>query len=97
MTNIILCLLLRRFTDSHRRNSSNAGGGGERVLWEAVRATQKRWPKAICVIYTGDANVGKAAMLERVEVGHHFLPRFWNGVGCSGSNNNPVPNSPDPI
>lgn len=67
MTNIILCLLLRRFTDSHRRNSSNAGGGGERVLWEAVRATQKRWPKAICAIYTGDANVGKAAMLERVE------------------------------
>jgi alpha-1,2-mannosyltransferase len=46
---------------------SNAGGGGERVLWEAVRATQKRWPKAICAIYTGDHEVNKAAMLERVE------------------------------
>ncbi|KAJ6113636.1 CAZyme family GT4 [Penicillium sp. IBT 18751x] len=45
----------------------NAGGGGERVLWEAVRATQKRWPKAICAIYTGDHEVNKAAMLERVE------------------------------
>ncbi|RAL09507.1 alpha-1,2-mannosyltransferase ALG11 [Aspergillus homomorphus CBS 101889] len=44
----------------------NAGGGGERVLWEAVRATQKRWPKAICAIYTGDHEVNKAAMLERV-------------------------------
>ncbi|KAJ5172213.1 Glycosyl transferase family 1 [Penicillium capsulatum] len=46
---------------------SNAGGGGERVLWEAVRATQKRWPKAICAIYTGDHEVNKATMLERVE------------------------------
>ncbi|KAJ5647670.1 hypothetical protein N7490_004042 [Penicillium lividum] len=45
----------------------NAGGGGERVLWEAVRATQKRWPKAVCVIYTGDHEANKATMLERVE------------------------------
>ncbi|KAJ5430422.1 Glycosyl transferase family 1 [Penicillium cf. griseofulvum] len=45
----------------------NAGGGGERVLWEAIRATQKRWPKAICAIYTGDHEVNKATMLERVE------------------------------
>ncbi len=47
---------------------SNAGGGGERVLWAAIRATQKRWPKAICVVYTGDHEVDKAAILERVEV-----------------------------
>lgn len=47
---------------------SNAGGGGERVLWAAVKATQRRWPRAICVIYTGDHDVTKAAMLERVEV-----------------------------
>ncbi|KAJ5477168.1 GDP-Man:Man(3)GlcNAc(2)-PP-Dol alpha-1-2-mannosyltransferase [Penicillium diatomitis] len=45
----------------------NAGGGGERVLWEAVRATQKRWPKAVCAIYTGDHEVNKTSMLERVE------------------------------
>ena len=50
--------------------NSNAGGGGERVLWEAVCATQKRWPKAICVIYTGDSDVSKAAMLQKVEVCH---------------------------
>jgi hypothetical protein len=47
---------------------SNAGGGGERVLWEAVHATQKRWPRATCVIYTGDHEVGKTEMLERVKV-----------------------------
>ncbi|KAL4808507.1 hypothetical protein BDV18DRAFT_135147 [Aspergillus unguis] len=45
----------------------NAGGGGERVLWEAVRATQRRWPKAVCAIYTGDLDVTKTAMLERVQ------------------------------
>ncbi|KAJ5625924.1 CAZyme family GT4 [Penicillium lagena] len=52
-------------TDGERY--SNAGGGGERVLWEAVRATQRRWPKAICAIYTGDHEVNKTTMLERVE------------------------------
>ena len=46
----------------------NAGGGGERVLWAAIRATQKRWPKAVCVVYTGDHDVNKEAMLHRVEV-----------------------------
>ncbi|KAK2783684.1 asparagine-linked glycosylation protein [Emmonsiellopsis sp. PD_33] len=45
----------------------NAGGGGERVLWAAVRATQKRWPKAICAIYTGDTDVDKSTMLEKIE------------------------------
>lgn len=47
---------------------SNAGGGGERVLWAAIRATQKRWPKAKCVVYTGDHDVNKEAILARVEV-----------------------------
>ncbi|KAI1948012.1 asparagine-linked glycosylation protein [Ophidiomyces ophidiicola] len=45
----------------------NAGGGGERVLWAAVRATQKRWPKAICVVYTGDQDVDKTTMLNNIE------------------------------
>ena len=47
---------------------SNAGGGGERVLWAAIKATQKRWPKAVCVVYTGDNDVTKSAILERVKV-----------------------------
>ncbi|KAM4059246.1 glycosyl transferases group 1 domain-containing protein [Hirsutella rhossiliensis] len=45
----------------------NAGGGGERVLWAAIRATQIRWPKAKCVVYTGDHDVNKDAILQRVE------------------------------
>ena len=47
---------------------SNAGGGGERVLWAAIRATQKRWPKAKCIVYTGDHEVDKSAILARVKV-----------------------------
>lgn len=46
----------------------NAGGGGERVLWAAIRATQKRWPKAKIVVYTGDHEVTKDQILSRVKV-----------------------------
>ncbi|KAH4151928.1 asparagine-linked glycosylation protein 11 [Parastagonospora nodorum] len=45
----------------------NAGGGGERVLWAAIRATQKRWPEATIVVYTGDHDVDKNAILKRVK------------------------------
>ncbi|KAK3321410.1 glycosyltransferase family 4 protein [Cercophora scortea] len=45
----------------------NAGGGGERVLWAAIRATQERWPRAKCVVYTGDHDVSKDDILARVE------------------------------
>ncbi|KAI3324000.1 glycosyltransferase family 4 protein [Xylariaceae sp. AK1471] len=45
----------------------NAGGGGERVLWAAVRATQRRWPKAKVVVYTGDHTITKDKMLSRVK------------------------------
>ncbi|KAH7146464.1 family 4 glycosyltransferase [Dactylonectria macrodidyma] len=48
----------------------NAGGGGERVLWAAIRATQDRWPHAKCVVYTGDHDVTKDEILARVK--HRF-------------------------
>ncbi|KAL8953217.1 MAG: hypothetical protein Q9222_000916 [Ikaeria aurantiellina] len=48
----------------------NAGGGGERVLWAAIQATQQRWPKAVCAVYTGDKGVGKEDMINNVE--HRF-------------------------
>jgi hypothetical protein len=58
--------------------ASNAGGGGERVLWAAIRATQKRWPDAVCVVYTGDHDVDKAAILKRVKVITTALDIFLN-------------------
>ncbi|SPO03956.1 probable GDP-Man:Man(3)GlcNAc(2)-PP-Dol alpha-1,2-mannosyltransferase [Cephalotrichum gorgonifer] len=45
----------------------NAGGGGERVLWAAIRATQLRYPDALCVVYTGDHDVEKEAMIAKVK------------------------------
>jgi alpha-1,2-mannosyltransferase len=50
----------------------NAGGGGERVLWAAIRATQQRWPEAVCVVYTGDHDVDKNQIIKRVQVHHIF-------------------------
>ncbi|KAF9968975.1 asparagine-linked glycosylation protein [Actinomortierella ambigua] len=32
----------------------NAGGGGERVLWTAIREIQERYPRVVSVVYTGD-------------------------------------------
>ncbi|CAF0800194.1 unnamed protein product [Brachionus calyciflorus] len=32
----------------------NSGGGGERVLWSAIKALQDAYPNCICVVYTGD-------------------------------------------
>ncbi|KAM5311149.1 GDP-Man:Man(3)GlcNAc(2)-PP-Dol alpha-1,2-mannosyltransferase [Glossophaga mutica] len=42
----------------------NAGGGGERVLWCALRALQKKYPTAVYVVYTGDVNVSSEQILE---------------------------------
>ncbi|KAM0790159.1 hypothetical protein ACM66B_005478 [Microbotryomycetes sp. NB124-2] len=46
----------------------NAGGGGERVLWTAIRALQQRDSKVVSIVYTGDAvTSSKQDMLERVK------------------------------
>ncbi|XP_036760757.2 GDP-Man:Man(3)GlcNAc(2)-PP-Dol alpha-1,2-mannosyltransferase [Manis pentadactyla] len=42
----------------------NAGGGGERVLWCALRALQKKYPEAVYVVYTGDVDVSSQQILE---------------------------------
>ena len=44
----------------------NAGGGGERVLFAAIQATQQRYPDALCVVYTGDHDVSKQQILTNV-------------------------------
>lgn len=48
--------------------TSNAGGGGERVLWAAIRATQIKYPESLCVVYAGDCgNVTKAQIVDKVK------------------------------
>ncbi|KAK4496187.1 hypothetical protein PRZ48_012167 [Zasmidium cellare] len=44
----------------------NAGGGGERVLFAAVLATQQRYPNALCVVYTGDHDASREQILTNV-------------------------------
>lgn len=43
----------------------NAGGGGERVLWQAVHALQGRYPLVRCVIYTGDTDASSKEILNK--------------------------------
>ncbi|KAH8314805.1 hypothetical protein KR067_001283, partial [Drosophila pandora] len=45
----------------------NAGGGGERVLWCAVKALQKRYSNAKIVIYTGDIDASPNSILEKAK------------------------------
>jgi alpha-1,2-mannosyltransferase len=37
------------------------------VLWAAIRATQSRWPNAICVVYTGDHDIDRNAVVASVK------------------------------
>lgn len=43
----------------------NAGGGGERVLWVAIKAIQNRYPNVRCVVYTGDTDAKAEDILSR--------------------------------
>lgn len=64
--------LVARVYTRAKMSCSNAGGGGERVLWAAIRATQQTWPKALCVVYTGDHNVTKEDIIKQVKSGFNI-------------------------
>ncbi|KAF8636015.1 hypothetical protein AX15_000175 [Amanita polypyramis BW_CC] len=44
----------------------NAGGGGERVLWTAIAAIQRSHPNVVAVVYSGDVDAAKDAILTKV-------------------------------
>ena len=44
----------------------NAGGGGERVLWQSIRALQSRYNFIKCIVYTGD-KATKSAICSKVK------------------------------
>ncbi|XP_043704727.1 GDP-Man:Man(3)GlcNAc(2)-PP-Dol alpha-1,2-mannosyltransferase-like isoform X1 [Telopea speciosissima] len=44
---------------------TNDGGGGERVLWCAVKAIQEEYPNLDCVIYTGDYDASPQSLMDR--------------------------------
>lgn len=43
----------------------NAGGGGERVLWVAIRSLQNRYPNVKCLVYTGDCDASGQEILQK--------------------------------
>lgn len=45
----------------------NAGGGGERVLWCAIRSLQNRYDFVKCVVYTGDTDASPIQILKRAK------------------------------
>ncbi|XP_061745440.1 GDP-Man:Man(3)GlcNAc(2)-PP-Dol alpha-1,2-mannosyltransferase [Nerophis ophidion] len=46
----------------------NAGGGGERVLWCAIRALQQRYSHVDFVVYTGDLGVSAHEILDGARI-----------------------------
>jgi len=47
---------------------SNAGGGGERVLWSAIAVLQTKEPEIVSIIYSGDIGATKSQILDKVKV-----------------------------
>lgn len=46
---------------------ANAGGGGEKVLWVALKAMQQKYPRATYYIYTGDIEFSSVEILRKVK------------------------------
>jgi alpha-1,2-mannosyltransferase len=80
----LLAAALRRLLIPRRRPAdaagffhpyTNDGGGGERVLWCAVRAVQELRPDLPCAVYTGDADAAPDALAARAldRFGVHLL------------------------
>jgi len=57
---------------------SNAGGGGERVLWSAIAILQAKEPEIVSIIYSGDIDATKTQILDKVKVIAFVL--CWNHV-----------------
>lgn len=48
--------------------NSNAGGGGERVLWTAIAFMQRTEPDVISVVYSGDTDARKEQIIAKAKV-----------------------------
>ncbi|XP_066943800.1 GDP-Man:Man(3)GlcNAc(2)-PP-Dol alpha-1,2-mannosyltransferase [Macrobrachium rosenbergii] len=77
----VAVLTLRRGEKGYRHVAffhpyCNAGGGGERVLWCAIRAIQRKYPKVKCYIYTGDTDATPQEILQKAQQRFNIvLPR----------------------
>ncbi|KIY52573.1 hypothetical protein FISHEDRAFT_69731 [Fistulina hepatica ATCC 64428] len=48
-------------------SSTHTGGGGERVLWTAIASIQRSDPNILSVVYTGDVDATKDAIIAKVK------------------------------
>lgn len=79
MATYLFLLVLRKYVGRSRMKNDkftnvaffhpycNAGGGGERVLWCAVQALQKKYPLVKIFIYTGDTDASPSEILSKAE------------------------------
>lgn len=66
----------RVFVSNLTKYVSNAGGGGERVLWTAVALVQRTEPDVVSVIYSGDVDASKEEIIQKVKVCGPFSSLF---------------------
>ena len=59
----------------------NAGGGGERVLWVAIKAIQEKYPDVRCVVYTGDYDSSGPAIMAKALSSFQVRERERNSKG----------------
>jgi alpha-1,2-mannosyltransferase len=53
----------------HFADRSNAGGGGERVLWTGIAHLQRAHPDVVSLVYTGDyPQASKEEILRKINV-----------------------------
>ncbi|CAO4371992.1 unnamed protein product [Caenorhabditis nigoni] len=67
----LIVIPFRLISDTRRKSKTvaffhpycNAGGGGERVLWAAIRTMQKKFPDRKFYVYSGDTDATKEQIL----------------------------------
>ncbi|XP_046475881.1 GDP-Man:Man(3)GlcNAc(2)-PP-Dol alpha-1,2-mannosyltransferase [Neodiprion pinetum] len=50
----------------------NAGGGGERVLWAAIKSIQTKYPSVHIAVYTGDLDAEAEQIIKKAEKGFNI-------------------------
>lgn len=65
---------LRIISDPRLCLSSDARGGGERVLWMAIQYVQKAFPNATVAVYTARGGAADSVIIQNAEVFSQYSP-----------------------
>lgn len=65
------------WSDMSSADFSNAGGGGERVLWTGIAHLQRVHPDVVSLVYTGDyPHASKEEILGKIKVTSQLAARM---------------------